>query len=231
MAFVNDYLHVMEPPITQHNGFIDKYIGDAVMALFDHPEDAIRASIECLKALHTYNETRQDKGELPVKIGIGLHTGPLMMGTVGSEKRLSCTVLGDSVNLAARVESLTKLYGASLLITEQTLSQLDQPHTYHTQQVDRVAAKGKTEPVNIFEVWDGLSPTEQQQKETSSPAFQAGYDLFVQGQFDKALTHFSDNLTQYPDSTLDALYVKRCQELKEKQPEENWDGVVRLNQK
>ncbi|MCB9639969.1 MAG: adenylate/guanylate cyclase domain-containing protein [Myxococcales bacterium] len=231
MLFVNRYLNAMEPPISKHNGFIDKYIGDAVMALFDEPDDALQASIDCLKALEDYNQQRIAEGEMPVKIGIGLHTGTLMLGTVGGEHRLSCTVLGDSVNLASRIEGLTKLYSAPLLITGQTRDRLKDPSKYKMQQVDRVAAKGKTEPVDLYEVWDGLSHQEQQDKQATHQAFQKGYQAFVVGDFQDAQQRFLQILQDCPQDRLVQLYVERCQHFIEQGIPEHWNGIVRMHQK
>jgi predicted ATPase/class 3 adenylate cyclase/tRNA A-37 threonylcarbamoyl transferase component Bud32 len=126
--FVNEYLRHMEPQITHQHGFIDKYIGDAIMALFPHTaEDAIRAALEMLRSLEQFNEARIERGEIPIRIGIGLHTGLLMLGIVGGPNRMDGTVISDAVNLASRVESLTKHYGASLLITEATRQRLQHP--------------------------------------------------------------------------------------------------------
>ncbi len=231
MQFVNRYLSAMEPPISKHNGFIDKYIGDAVMALFDHPDDALQAAIDCLKALEAYNHERAADGEAPVHIGIGLHTGVLMLGTVGSENRLSCTVLGDSVNLASRIEGLTKEYGAPLLITGHTYQRLEDPQRYKMQRIDRVAAKGKTEAVDIYEVWDGLSDAEQARKHAHSEAFQKGYAAFIQGDVSSALQVFQDIVQQDPQDRLAQLYIARSQTFLEQGIPEHWDGVVRMQHK
>lgn len=231
MQFVNRYLNAMEPPISKHNGFIDKYIGDAVMALFDQPDDALQAAISCLKALEAYNTERAAENEAPVHIGIGLHTGTLMLGTVGSEKRLSCTVLGDSVNLASRIEGLTKEYGASLLITGHTRDRLRDPQRYSMQHIDRVAAKGKTEAVDIYEVWDGLSDEAQSQKRATHRPFQQGYQAFIQGDFSLALQTFQDILQQHPLDRLAQLYLSRSQTFLKDGPPEHWDGVVRMHHK
>jgi class 3 adenylate cyclase len=111
----------MESAIIENKGFIDKYIGDAIMALFSgHPDNAVNASIAMLHQLQVYNQERVNSGESPIKIGIGINTGNLMLGTVGGQNRMDTTVISDAVNLASRVEGLTKTYGVALLITQQT---------------------------------------------------------------------------------------------------------------
>lgn len=117
--FINAYLSRMQPVINQHHGFIDKYIGDAIMALFSGDADnAVQAGIAMLQKLAEYNQSRQRSGYVPIQIGIGINTGLLMLGTVGGEERMDGTVISDAVNRASRIEGMTKMYGATLLITE-----------------------------------------------------------------------------------------------------------------
>lgn len=139
--FLNAYLKKMEPIIRKHNGFIDKYIGDAIMALFIRADDAINAAIEMSKIQHQEIET-----------GIGINTGKLMLGIIGEKNRLQCTVISDAVNLASRVESLTKSYKMSLIITQNTLNNLTKPNYYAIQFIDNLQVKGREEKINIFEV-------------------------------------------------------------------------------
>lgn len=114
--FINSYLKRINPIIRKHNGFIDKFIGDAVMAIFpESPEDAISAAIEIQLEVRKYNSHRHNNGYRPIQIGIGINTGSLMMGTVGDSNRMDTTVIGDTVNLASRLESLTKQYFCQLL--------------------------------------------------------------------------------------------------------------------
>ncbi|MEM7018537.1 MAG: adenylate/guanylate cyclase domain-containing protein, partial [Pseudomonadota bacterium] len=152
--FINSYLSRMEPVIAGHSGFIDKYIGDAIMALFPTSADeAVRGSIDMLHSLSDYNEGRERAGYPLIKIGIGLNTGPLMLGTVGGKNRMDGTVISDAVNLASRVEGLTKTYGTALLITEWTYQRLYDVSQYQTRVIDRVRVKGKTEPVTVYEIF------------------------------------------------------------------------------
>lgn len=123
--FINSFLNVIAPAVRGYNGFIDKYIGDAIMALFPHsPSDAINASVKMIQRLQDYNKERIEKGVQPIEIGIGIHTGLLMLGIIGEEERMSSTVISDSVNLASRIEGLTKMYGAQIIISESSLEKL-----------------------------------------------------------------------------------------------------------
>lgn len=139
--FINAYLKEMEPIIRKHNGFVDKYIGDAIMALFIRADDAIHAAIDMLKVQHQEVET-----------GIGINTGKLMLGIIGEKNRLQCTVISDAVNLASRVESLTKSYKTSLIITQNTLNNLTDSTRYAIRFIDNLQVKGREEKINIFEL-------------------------------------------------------------------------------
>ncbi len=151
--FINAYLSQMGPIIREHGGFIDKYMGDAIMALFEGgPDDAVRAAIAMLRQLEVYNQGRVRAGYQPIEIGIGINSGDLMLGTVGEHRRMEGTVISDTVNLASRLESLTKEYGVPLIISENTMKGLETP--YPTRFIDRLVVKGKSEPVSIFEVRD-----------------------------------------------------------------------------
>ena len=159
-AFINAYLERMGPVIRDHNGFIDKYIGDAIMALFKNADDALRAGLAMLDTLDQFNAGRRAAGQQPIAIGIGINTGSLMLGTIGERHRMDGTVISDAVNLAARVESLTKDYKVPLLISEYTWRQLADPNIYDIRSIDVVVVKGKTRPVTIFGVYQRDSPTE-----------------------------------------------------------------------
>jgi len=151
-TFINAYLERMGPVIRNHNGFIDKYIGDAIMALFTNADDAVRAGLAMLETLAAFNAERRPAGQPPIGIGIGINSGSLMLGTIGEKQRMEGTVISDAVNLAARVEDLTKTYREPLLISEFTYQQLADPTAYDIRSVDVVVVKGKTRPVTIYAV-------------------------------------------------------------------------------
>ena len=154
--FINGYLRRVSPVIEKHNGFIDQYYGDGVMALFpDNPDDAVMAAIAMHGVVDEYNEERKTYGLLPMGIGVGLHLGDLMLGIIGSEERMQGAVVSDDVNLAARLEGLTRIYGSSVTLSELTFSQLKDPHRYMHRFVDKVSVKGKKKPVSVYEVYDG----------------------------------------------------------------------------
>jgi len=217
--FINSYLTQMEPIIDKYQGFIDKYIGDAIMALFPTcADDAVQAAIAMLKQLSKYNDGRQRAGYKAIEIGIGLHTGPLMLGTVGDHNRMDGTVISDAVNLASRVEGLTKTYGTPLLITEQTYQQLSDASQYQIRVIDCVNVKGKTELVTIYEVFDGDESDNFTQKLETVLDFEQGFGCFHHEQFEKALRFF-ENVLQVNQNDLAAqIYLNHCQKILNKMP-------------
>ena len=137
-GFINGFLKQMEPVISQNQGFIDKYIGDAIMALFPDADSAVKAAVELRKQLQIFNEERRQEGKAPIEIGIGINTGELMLGILGGESRLETSVIGDAVNISARIEELTKKYGRSILITEVTKNALTHSDMYYLHKVGEV---------------------------------------------------------------------------------------------
>ncbi|MDE5107848.1 MAG: GAF domain-containing protein [Trichodesmium sp. St17_bin3_1_1] len=208
--FINSFLSRMEPAILENQGFIDKYIGDAIMALFSGDADnAVKAGISMLKRLRQYNQYRASSGDSPVRIGIGINTGLLMLGTVGGQNRMDGTVIGDAVNLGARVESLTKNYGVSLLITEQTFSRLTQPNNHAIRPIDTVKVKGKSQKVTVYEVFDVDPPVVKEGKLNTLQRFQQAIFLYNSGQLLEAREMFAECLKLNPRDQVAQIYLQR----------------------
>jgi PAS domain S-box-containing protein len=209
--FINSYLSRMEPIISQNGGFIDKYIGDAIMALFPTcADDAVHGAIAILKQLTIYNQDRQKSSYQPITIGIGLNTGPSMLGTVGGITRMDGTVISDAVNLASRVEDLTKIYGTPLLITEQTYVKLVDPLGYHIRVIDAVKVKGKLEKITVYEIYDADSPTIMSLKDKTRDEFEEGFVLYHFEEFKDAYPFFERVLQINPNDQVAQIYSKRC---------------------
>lgn len=211
--FINSYLSYMEPAIIQHQGFIDKYIGDAIMALFNgSADDALKAGISMLYRLQEYNQNRIKSNDIPINIGVGINTGSLMLGTVGGANRMDGTVISDAVNLAARVESLTKNYGVPLLISHDTYWRLQNPENYALRLIDRVKVKGKSNSVTIYEAFDADKPEIRQGKLATLQTFSQALTLYNLEAFSEAKQLFSNCLQENPYDKVAEIYVKRCQE-------------------
>ncbi|NJO17622.1 MAG: adenylate/guanylate cyclase domain-containing protein [Thioploca sp.] len=230
--FLNDYLSQMGPVIRNNHGFIDKYIGDAIMALFQQTaDDAVKAGIAMLKALHEYNTSLNQVGRAAIQMGIGIHTGSMMLGTIGEQNRMETTVISDAVNLASRLEGMSKIYGVPLLISEQTFRNLRHPEQFSIRVIDRVKAKGKREPVTVFEVYDGDPPTLYSLKEMTRPLFEQGLTEYQNQNFLKAKQCFETCMVQNSLDLTTQLYVKRCQHYLTEGWEQEWDGVTQLDSK
>jgi adenylate cyclase len=231
--FINEYLAHMELPIRDHAGIIESYHGDGILALFGGPpRDAVEAAVASMRALAAYNaEARAARGLPPVRIGIGIDTGWLMLGTMGGMRRLAASVIGDCANTASRVEGATKLYGAPVLITEHTRDGLDDASAFRMRAIDRVRPRGKKNPVTLFEVLDGLPEEELAGKLASGEPFAAGWQLYQGGRPGDALVHFAEALRRFPADRAAQLYVGRCWQLIEHGVPEGWDGVMDLTTK
>ena len=209
--FINSYLSYMEPLILENQGFIDKYIGDAIMALFSEgADDAVKAGIAMLHSLAEYNRQRVAADDVAIKIGVGINTGSLMLGTVGGNSRMDGTVIGDTVNLAFRIESLTKNYGISLLITQQTFDCLTNPADYAIRVIDKVQVKGKSEWVTVYEVFEADLPEVKAGKLANLRLFAEALFLYNMNNFREAGELFADCWRQNPGDKVAQIYWDRC---------------------
>ena len=210
--FLNSYLVHMEPVITAHGGFIDKYIGDAIMALFpDSPDAALRCSQVMLEQLELYNEGRRRAGYRPIKIGIGINTGIVILGTIGGAARMDGTVIGDAVNLAARLERLTKEYRVSILISEYTLYCLDQPDLWSIRFLDRTHVRGKQDSQSVYEVFNGDTAPLREAKTDGLKSFEQALAYFHLDDIPKAQERLSTYLVSAPDDDAARVYLERCE--------------------
>ncbi|MEG4168640.1 MULTISPECIES: AAA family ATPase [unclassified Microcoleus] len=210
--FINSYLYRMEPIINENKGFIDKYIGDAIMALFSGEADnAVKAGIAMLHRLVEYNQIRANSGYSPIQIGIGINTGSLMLGTVGGPNRMDGTVISDAVNLASRVESLTKNYGVALLITQPTYTRLKNPSQYAIRTIDTVKVKGKSEAVTIYEVFDADPLAIKDGKLARLELFAEARALYSGGKLFEAARLFDECWRQNPGDRVAKMYWERCE--------------------
>lgn len=210
--FLNSYLGEMGPVIRNAGGFIDKFIGDAIMALFPGgADDALRAAIVMLHKLDYYNNGRERAAYYPLHIGIGLNTGITMLGTIGCEGRMESTVIGDTVNLASRLESATKTYGVPLLISEHTLYSLTDPQHYHIRLIDRIRVKGKIHPLSVYEVSDADAAGLREAKTATLPVFAEAVACYHLRHVEQAQLLFRQCAAATPQDTVVSLYLGRCE--------------------
>lgn len=209
--FINAYLQRVVPTIRKYNGFVDKYIGDAVMAVFpEKAEDALLAAINMQKQVVLYNAQRVEKGETPIAIGVGLHIGSLMLGTIGEEQRMEGTVISDAVNVASRLEGLTKNYGSSVIFSEKILIGLEDPTHYNYRLIGKVPVKGRKDAISVFEAFDGDSPNTVALKVNTKSHFELGVYLYYSRKFTQGYQIFKGVLQKNPQDKAALFYLKRC---------------------
>jgi len=236
VSMLNAYFSLMVDCLQREGGILDKFIGDAVMAVFGLPQPgdddadrAVRTSLSMLTSLQGFNQARAEEGLLPIRIGIGLHTDAVVSGNIGSPKRMNYTVIGDGVNLAARLESACKQYGAQLLISESTRSRLR--GTYRMREADRVVVKGKTEPVLIHELLDFHDEASFPHLVEVLGHYRDGLERYRAGRFKQALASFAEALALNPNDKLSSLYSGRCEHYLAEPPGNDWDGIWVLKEK
>jgi class 3 adenylate cyclase len=212
--FLTAYLERMEPVITHHQGFIDKYIGDAIMALFEqNADDAVKAGIAMLGNLEKYNQDRHKAGYPPIHIGIGINTGELMLGIIGGKNRMDGMVISDAVNLASRMEALTKTYQTPLLISENALHNLLQPEDHCIRMIDHVQVHGKTKSISIYEVFDTDPKHQLTAKIANKELFNQAIKLYSLGNYQPAKTLFQRCLYTAPKDNVVHIYLQRIEQL------------------
>jgi len=227
--FLNSFLNRMEPSIKNHKGFVDKFIGDAIMALFaDTADEAVRSAIEMRIELATYNNIRSEAGLKSIEFGVGINSGEVMLGTVGSSNRMDTTVIGNTVNLASRVEALTKVYAVPILITESVYNKLIEPSRYCIRELDLIQVRGIREPVTIYEVYDTDSPEQLVLKQKYQRNFQEAILEYRRGNFNLALEILKNCLQENPEDFPVSVYMKRCTKYIASPPTEVWRGVSNL---
>lgn len=230
--FLNSYLKRVGPVIRSYNGFIDKYIGDGIMALFPHePDNAVMAAIEMMRKVDEYNSHRKSIGYQQIKIGIGIHTGLLMLGTIGEEERMDGSVISDSVNLCSRMEGLTKFYGSPIIISRETMKKLKDQGKYNIRFLDKVQVKGKNIPVSIYEVYNTDPSDIIEKKDMGKQALEQAIALYFERKLDDALNIFLSLQKDCPWDMLVQLYVKRCEKYIKDGIPDDWTGIEVLGSK
>ena len=230
VTLLNEYFTLMVDCIQREEGMLDKFIGDAIMAAFgipvpheDDADRAVRCAVAMLRELATWNARRADEGKMPIDIGIGLNTDNVVSGNIGSKKRMDYTIIGDGVNLAARLESACKQYGAHILVSEFTYRQLK--GTYFSRELDLVIVKGKTHPVAIYEILDHHTEASYPDLADALRYFKAALAKYRQKKWKEAISGFCEVLEIRPDDKAARLYVERCEHFAATPPPEDWNGV------
>jgi two-component system sensor histidine kinase ChiS len=231
--FINSYLGRVGPVIHENRGFIDKYIGDAIMSLFPYQaEDAVKSAVQMQKAVEIYNEHRKKQNYSPITIGIGLHTGSLMLGTIGDDQRMQSTVISDAVNLASRMEGLTKWYGASIVASEYSLSKLNESKSkYNSRLLGKIQVKGKKNNIWVYEIFDGDVEKIVEFKLKTKTDFENGMNLYYERKFAEASVQLNSVLKVNPEDKVARLYLQRAAYFMVNGVADGWEGVEEMTEK
>lgn len=230
--FLNAYLGRVGPIIKEENGFVNQYYGDGIMAIFmKSASDAVQSAVQIQQTLWAYNVERKQKERQAIKIGIGLHTGPLMMGIIGDQLRMDAAVVSDTVNTASRMEGLTKHYGAELILSETVLSQLPEDHPFQLRYLGKVLVKGRKQPLGIYECLDAVNPTVRNAKLESRDDFEKALNAYFNRNFADACTYFQALVSQYDGDVAAKFYLEKAKMYLMDGVAENWNGVETMMSK
>ncbi|MEL6671888.1 MAG: adenylate/guanylate cyclase domain-containing protein [Bacteroidota bacterium] len=227
--FLNAYLGRMGPIVQENRGFVNQYYGDGIMALFLHEADeALRAGVGMFEALRMYNEERADKDRRPLHIGLGLHTGSLMMGIIGDTLRLEAGVVSDTVNTASRMEGLTKHFGGNLILSEAVYQRLNKPESFSFRYLGKVQVKGRKEPTDIYECLDAEEPVSRAAKQQHREAFHTALAAYAKQDFAQAIATWEEILSAFPEDHASQYYIPKARHYLLEGVPENWTGVEAL---
>jgi adenylate cyclase len=234
VQLLNEYLTAMTDIVFKYDGLLDKYIGDAIMAVWgdaveqpDHALRGCRTALDMMRALSALQEKWQREGWPHVDIGIGLNSGDMVVGNMGSDMRFDYTVMGDNVNLSSRLEGINKEYGTHIVISEFTYERVKE--ILFCRELDSVRVKGKKLPVKIYELIGDRKEAAAHQE--AIQRFEAGLAQYKEGRWDEAMALFRETLTLRPGDPPSQLYMNRCESLKANPPEGEWDGVFTMTKK
>ena len=230
---LSEYFDGMTEILFKYGGTLDKYVGDAIMAFWnapanqvDHAERSALAALDMIEFTEQVNRLFQKNGNPELRTRIGINTGKAIVGNVGSNKRFNYTVMGDVVNLAARLESVNKQYGTYLTISESTLDLVSDK--VHARKLDVVRVKGKTQPVAIYELIGRKGKPLDSKLERVIEAYSEGLNAYNRRHWETAIHHFIAALQIDPNDGPSKVYLERCRTLRDNPPKKDWDGVFNL---
>lgn len=224
--FINSYLSRISPVVRHYRGFIDKYTGSGIMALFPHrADDALCAAHDMLDVISLYNIHRNNYGYKPVTIGMSIHTGNLMLGIIGEEHRMQSTVISDTVTIATALEQLTRTYEANIVVSKNVLEALENKHTYSYRFLDKIQIKGKRDVVHVFEIISHTHEETVQAKVQTREIFEEGLQLYHDRLFSKASVRFNHVLESNPADKAAQIYLHRSAHFMVHGVEPDWIGA------
>ncbi|MEM6321612.1 MAG: adenylate/guanylate cyclase domain-containing protein, partial [Bacteroidota bacterium] len=224
--FVSSFNQRIGPIIQQNHGFINQYLGDGVMAIFtEKTDDTLNAAISMQKDLIAYNQLRKQTNRSAIRMGIGLHAGPLIMGIIGDDERMDAAIISDTVNAASRLERLTKYFGVSIIASDKVIDNLENRDNYNLRYLGLVQVKGKQAAIKIYECFDGEEAAIKKRKLATKTQFNKGVMAYFSKEFELADSYLKAVIEQHPeDYTAQLFYDKNKQFMLYGAPP-NWTGV------
>ena len=230
VSMLNDYFTSMVEVVFEHGGMLDKYIGDAIMAVFgtavtdvSDADNSLIVATQMIHELARFNERRRERGLEAIEIRIGIATGEVLAGSLGSRRRLEYTVIGDNVNLAARLEGANKHYGTTVLLAASTVAALKSRPLL--RRLDLIQVKGKLQPTLAYESLDHYDPERFPRLAEMIGAYEAGLGCYQRRDWLTAVGHFGDALEAVPSDQPSRIFIDRCRYYSENPPPENWNGI------
>ena len=230
--FVCSFNERMGPAIRRNNGFINQYLGDAIMAIFPgNAADALSAAIEMQREVEEFNLVRSSLGQPPIQIGVGMHTGPLIMGITGDADRLDATTISDTVNTSSRLEGLTKYYKAGIILSGSCLEQIKDKGKFHLRYIGMVQLKGKQQPVKIHECFSGNAKEDIFKKQKTLDTFNEGINNYLNRSFETAVQSFLSVAEEHPEDRTAEFFLTNAKQYLQKGVPENWSGILEMTSK
>lgn len=227
--FVSSFNEILGPIIRANDGFINQYLGDSIMAIFpNQPEDALIAAIEMQTAIRALNKQRAQEGLPSINAGIGMHTGPLIMGITGDEHRLDAATISDTVNTASRIESLTKYYKSPLLLSENTINYIPDKSKFAFRRLGKVLLKGKYNLLSVAECINGFDESLILLRKNNMDDFDIALSLYQNEQFEKAIKLFSIILDADPSDNTVKVFLESAMKYFTEGAPENWTGAAQM---
>ncbi|MBI5048848.1 MAG: adenylate/guanylate cyclase domain-containing protein [Deltaproteobacteria bacterium] len=231
IKLLNEYLSVMSDVVFKYQGYLDKYIGDAIMAIYgaplmqeDHIKKACLTAIEMMEKLNVMKQEWREKGLPSLNIGVGINTGNMVIGNIGSEQKYEYTAIGDNVNLASRLEGLNKLYGTNIIISERVQQEIKAELL--CRELDIAQVKGKTKPKTIYEL---VARKGNAQLEEAVESFQKGIKYYRERRWEEAIKTFNAVIDLKPEDSPSRLYIQRSHQFITNPPPDDWQGIFIIN--
>jgi adenylate cyclase len=236
MLQLSDYFDVMTKIIEQESGTVDKFIGDAVMAFWgapisneEHAIMACRAALKCQQIIGEFNKNWEAEGKYPFRTRMGINTGYMIVGNMGSRQRMNYSVMGDGVNLASRLEMLNKIYSTSIIISKGTHRYVQ--NQFVTRTIDQITVKGKSQSVVIYELMAEKGTPDATRLAPLAERFEQAYKLYLKRDWQQAKSMCETLLEEFPDDQVSAIYIERCTNFIEHEPDPSWSGISKLFEK